>query len=150
MVKSRNDFCYHFVGAQLERCDWLHDDHFRCKYPPSLQKTTMACLNKMIIRLTLTELCSSVPPAIWLDEDTNLPILRVHYLQVHILKSFTDNSSHSLEVATQPRAHRRTKHCTHTAYRTHFLIYDSTLLVTNFNTLEVTLMKIYLAFLRGK
>ena len=91
MVKSRNGFCYHFVGAQLERCDRLHVDHFRCKYPPSLQKTTIACLNKIIMRLTLTELCSSVSSAIWLDEDTNLPILRVHYLQVHIPKSFTDN-----------------------------------------------------------
>ena len=79
MVKSRNGFCYHFVGAQLERCDRLHVDHFRCKYPPSLQKTTMACLNKIIMRLTLTELCSSVSSAIWPDKDPNLPILRVHY-----------------------------------------------------------------------
>ena len=57
---------------------------------------------------------------------------------------------HSLEVANQPRAPRSTKHCTHTMYRTHSLIYDSILLVTNLKTLEVNLMKVYLAFLTGK
>ena len=57
---------------------------------------------------------------------------------------------HSLEVANQPRAHRSTKHYIQTMYRTHSLIYDSILLLTNFKNLEVTLMKIYLAFLTGK
>ena len=83
MVKSRNDFCYHFVGVQVERCDWLHVDHFRCKYPPSLQKTTMACLNKIIMRLTLTELCSSVSPARF-----TVVSIQIEVVSIHILSQF--------------------------------------------------------------
>ena len=65
MVKSRNDFCYHFVGAQLElRCHAGHFDANILRDPPSLHKTTMACSNKMITRLTPTKLCSSVSSAL--------------------------------------------------------------------------------------